>query len=211
MSNEKLLEKYRQLGLSEQDLGDDPIVQLQGWLELAATEGCAQPTAMALATSDAKGMVSVRAVLCRGIAEQGLSFYTNYNSPKIVALGENPNCAVLFNWLEIERQVRVTAIAERAITEQSDDYWATRPRESQIAAMASDQSAPLESLEAFEARVSELEDEFSGQDVPRPPHWGGTVLRVESMEFWQGRGGRMHDRFVYSPIEAGWVIQRLYP
>ncbi len=211
MDSEELLTRYRDRGLDESDLGPEPLAQLRAWIDVAEAERCAQPTAMALATADKSGGVSVREMLCRGIDELGLHFYTNNHSPKIRALNENPQCSALFAWLEIERQVRISGVANPATAEQSDAYWRTRPRQSQIAASVSDQSAPLASREAFDIRVAALEEKYEGRDVPRPDHWAGTIIEVHSMEFWQGRAARMHDRFIYERTEGGWSIQRLYP
>ncbi len=211
MDAEELVNRYRSRGLDEGDLLPDPVELLKSWLAVAEAEHCAQPTAMALATADKSGHVGVRAVLCRGITENSLHFYSNYASPKNVALHENPHCSVLFAWLEIERQVRVTGVASEASSEQSDAYWSTRPRMSQISSSASKQSAPLDDHGEFDRRVAALEEKYEGVDVPRPDYWGGMSIEVQSIEFWQGRAARMHDRFRYDRTQDGWTIQRLYP
>jgi pyridoxamine 5'-phosphate oxidase len=149
---------------------------------------------MALATVDADGAPVARMVLLKGADERGLRFFTNYESRKAHELEENPRAAVILYWPTRHRQIRAIGPVEKVSPEESDEYWQTRPRGSQIAAWASDQSRPLDSRDALEERFAELEREYKDRDVPRPPHWGGYLLRPEEWEFWEGRRDRLHDR-----------------
>ncbi len=197
--------------LTERDLVTDPIEQLRRWFEDARAAGIALPEAMALATADADGRPSVRHVLMRGLDERGIVFYTNYGSRKGAELAANPHAAAVFLWRELDRQVCVLGSVARTSTEESDAYFATRPREARIGAWASEQSRPVASREALEARYQEMELRFP-DEVPRPPHWGGFRMAPERFEFWKGRRHRLHDRFAYTRAPAGgWTIARLYP
>ncbi|HET8975010.1 MAG TPA: pyridoxamine 5'-phosphate oxidase [Solirubrobacterales bacterium] len=190
-------------------LAPDPFAQLEEWWELARRE-VPLPEAMTLATADADGAPNARMVLLKGFSSQGLSFFSNYESVKGDELAANPRAALILYWRELDRQVRVRGAVERLPDGESDAYFASRPRESQIGAHASDQSRPVE-REALEERFAELLREFDGKEVPRPEHWGGYLLRPESIEFWQGRDNRMHDRFRYTRDGGGWRIERLSP
>jgi pyridoxamine 5'-phosphate oxidase len=200
--------------LDRSDLLDDPIPQLLRWLGDADAAGIALPNAMALATTGADGRPSVRHVLLRATDERGLVFYTNHDSRKGRQLAENPRGALVFLWRELDRQASATGRVDRIADEESDAYFATRPREAQIGAWASAQSAVLEDRGELERRVAEMEMRFRDLDVPRPPHWGGYRLAPETVEFWQGRAFRLHDRFRYSrdaSAPTGWRVERLSP
>lgn len=194
-------------------LNADPLQQFQDWLDAALRAGLREPYAMSLATADAGGRPSVRTVLLRGARDGGLSFFTNYDSHKGHDLTSNPQAEVLFFWAEHERQVRAYGAVERLSAHDSTAYFHSRPRESQLAAHASDpQSAPVGNRAELETRLAALHERFpAGQDVPRPEFWGGYRLRVQEWEFWQGRPNRMHDRFRYTGHESGWQIERLMP
>jgi pyridoxamine 5'-phosphate oxidase len=192
--------------LRRADLADDPLVQLERWLADAA--GAVRlPEAMAVATASRDGRPSVRMVLLKAADDRGLVFYTHYTSRKGRELEENPNGALLFHWYELGRQVRVEGRVERVAAEESDRYFATRPRGAQLGAVASRQSEPLESRAALERTVAGL-----GEDEPaRPPWWGGFRLVPDAWEFWQHRDDRLHDRFRYTRGDGAWVSERLYP
>jgi pyridoxamine 5'-phosphate oxidase len=196
------------------DLQDDPLAVFRSWLDAAEQAGVALPNAMAVATADAHGRPSVRHVLLRGLDERGFGFYTNRESRKGRQLAENPHAALVFLWKKLDRQVNVTGRATPLPDEESDAYFASRPRDARIGAWASPQSAVLAGREDLDERVRAVEKRFAGADVPRPPYWGGYVLRPETIEFWQGRAHRLHDRFRYTREDAavgGWRIERLSP
>jgi pyridoxamine 5'-phosphate oxidase len=184
---------------------------VNAWIEEAAAAGVEEPTAAALATADGSGAPSLRFVLLRGIDEQGVRFYTNYESRKAGELEVNPRAALALYWHPLHRQVRLEGPVERLPPEQSDAYFASRARESRIGAWASRQSHELGSREELDARVAEVEQRFAGADVPRPEFWGGYIVRPERIEFWQGQAARLHDRFVYVREAEGWSIRRLAP
>lgn len=194
-------------------LNADPLQQFQGWLDAALRAGLREPYAMSLATADKAGRPSVRTVLLRGARNGSLTFFTNYDSHKGHDLTVNPQAEVLFFWAEHERQVRAYGEVERLSAEESTAYFHSRPRESQMAAHASDpQSAPVGSRAELETRLAALLERFKvDRDVPRPDFWGGYRLQVQEWEFWQGRPNRMHDRFRYRRREGAWQIERLMP
>ena len=193
------------------DLDPDPIAQFGRWMEEALAEGLLLPNTMTLATAAPDGRPSARMVLLKGFDHRGFVFYTNYESRKSRDLAANPRAALVFYWARLERQVRVEGRVERVDEDESDAYFASRPLESRLGAWASRQSAPLESRAALDDRVAELEREHAGGDVPRPPHWGGWLVRPEAIELWQGRPNRLHDRFLYTRRGEGWERARLYP
>lgn len=188
----------------------DPFEHLRAWLEEArAVAG--EPHLMTLATATAEGKPSARVVLLRGLDERGLTFFTNRTSRKGDDLRANPRAAVAMHWWELGRQVRVEGAVEEISPDESAAYWATRPRGSQIAAWASPQSRPLTDRAALDARVTETEERFDGQDVPLPPFWGGYRLIPESIELWTHRDDRLHDRVCYTREDGGWRSERLAP
>lgn len=209
---ESLRREYSGVELDESRVSHDPIKQFQEWLQQALDAGIPDPHAMTLATVSSDGKPSARVVLLRGLDAEGFTFYTNYGSRKGVEVDRNSNVALVFFWHELDRQVRVEGKAERVDAAESDRYFASRPRASQIAARAWEQSALLPGRAALEEKFKELEKVFEGSAVPRPENWGGLIVRPTAIEFWQGRPSRLHDRIVYS-LEDGnrWKISRLGP
>ena len=198
--------------LSREELDDDPIVQFREWFEQAAAVN-PMPEAMCIATVDDEGMPDARMVLLKGVDHGGFRFFTNHEGVKAAQLAANPAAALVFHWVELDRQVRIRGPVEKVSESQSDEYYASRGRGSQIGAWASPQSRPLGDLrEELDDLPRQAEGRFDGVDpIPRPPHWGGYVIRPVQIEFWQGRRARLHDRFRYLPDGDGWSIQRLAP
>lgn len=195
--------------LVREALAEDPIAQFDEWFELARRE-VPLAEAMTLATADAAGAPDARMVLLKGFSPEGFSFFSNYESAKGEELAENPRAALVIYWRELDRQVRVRGGVERLPAGESDAYFATRPRESRIGALASPQSRPIERDE-LDRSYERLAAEFGQGDVPRPDHWGGYMVRPEAIEFWQGRESRMHDRFRYTREGEAWRVERLAP
>jgi pyridoxamine 5'-phosphate oxidase len=196
--------------LDEATADPDPLVQFGRWFEDAGAV-TAMPEAMAVATAEPDGRPSVRMLLLKSFGPEGFAFYTNYESRKGRELAENPHAALLFHWEALGRQVRVEGPVERVADEESDAYFATRARGSQLGARASRQSRPIGERRALDAHVDAVEARFAGTEVPRPPWWGGLRVRPQSYEFWQHREDRLHDRLLYTPADEGWRITRLQP
>ena len=192
-------------------LHPNPFAQFAQWLEGARTAGVHEPEAMTLATATADGMPSARMVLVRGHGPDGFVFFSNYDSRKAQELADNPRAALVWHWAPIGRQVRVEGTITRTTGAESDAYFASRHRGSQIGAWASAQSRPIPDRPTLEREVAELEARFGDGPVPRPPNWGGYRLAPSAFEFWQHAENRLHDRFRYEPSGAGWVISRLAP
>ncbi len=203
--------EYVKGNLLESDLNPDPIGQFDLWYR-QADEACRYfPNTMVLATVE-DGNPYQRVVLLKGYDQRGFVFYTNRQSRKAGQLAKNRQVALTLFWEELERQVNIRGQVEPITDEESDRYFATRPRGSQLGAWASEQSAPIESRKTLTDALEKYTLEFDGKDVPRPPHWGGYRVVPESMEFWQGQPDRLHDRFIYSRAgKKGWAIQRLSP
>ncbi|MDQ3865245.1 MAG: pyridoxamine 5'-phosphate oxidase [Actinomycetota bacterium] len=197
--------------LLEADVRADPLRQFEVWFADAGAAGVRLPEAMVLATATAQGLPSARMVLLKGVDGGGFVFFTNYESRKGRELGENPFAALVFYWDALGRQVRVEGNVERIADTESDSYFRTRPLASRIGAWASPQSETIESREALERLVAEVEARFPGGEVPRPPLWGGFRLVPDALEFWQHRESRLHDRIRYERRGAEWVIERLAP
>ena len=210
VASEACLSRARALHAA--DLDPDPFVQFEVWFADATEHGQLQPEAMTVATTTVDGQPSARLVLLRGIDERGFTFFTNYQSRKGRELDANPHAAIAFHWPEVLRQIRAVGSVERVSAEDCDAYWFHRPRASRLSAWASEQSEVVGDRDEMEARVEELEQRFTGVDVPRPAWWGGyRVLPVE-MEFWQHRDDRLHDRFRYQREAAErWRVTRLQP
>jgi pyridoxamine 5'-phosphate oxidase len=196
--------------LDRDDLLDDPIELFLRWLGDAEAAGVPLPNAMAVATADAEGRPSVRHVLLRGVDERGFEFFTNYGSHKGRDLAANPHAGLVFLWKELDRQVHAAGPVTRSSDAASDAYFATRPRDAQLGAWASRQSEALADRAELDARLEETAIRFPGE-VPRPPHWGGFLVAPSTVEFWQGRRHRLHDRFRYTRQPIGWRIERLFP
>jgi pyridoxamine 5'-phosphate oxidase len=206
-----LRREYARGGLDLPDLADDPITMFGRWMHDAVAAGLHEPNAMVLSTADADGRPSSRMVLLKGVGEEGLVFYTNHASRKGEELAANPHCSLLFPWHPLERQVRIDGTAEVLDRPRVEAYFRTRPRGAQLGAWASDQSRPVASRAELEASYARVEERYADADVPVPPHWGGYRVVPESVEFWQGRPGRMHDRLVYRRDGSAWVVERLAP
>lgn len=203
--------QYETAGLDRADLHDDPLVQLNVWYHQAEQAGAVEPNAMVLSTLDADGHPDARVVLARGIDETGITFFTNHQSAKGLQLAAHDQASATFAWLELHRSVRVRGTVSPASDAVSDAYFASRPRASQIGAWASPQSQVITGQDSLDALIADVEARFDGLDVPRPPFWGGYVLAIESIEFWQGRPSRLHDRFRYTTVNGSWKIERLAP
>ena len=208
--------QYEQAGLDVSDVDPDPFVQFRSWFDAWAATGPRDPGLMVVATVDDEGWPASRAVLLRGLDERGFVFYTNHTSDKGRALDATQRASLSFVWHDLERQVRVVGEVRRVSDEESDAYFASRPRGSQVGAWASDQSAVLPDRATLDRRVAEIDAQYAG-DVPRPPHWGGYRVRPREIEFWQGRPSRLHDRLRYrragsdGPDGPVWIIERLAP
>ena len=202
--------EYGAAGLSEEDLAADPIAQLRVWLDQAQQAYPEEFTSMTLATADREGRPSARVVLLKGLDERGLVFYTNYESRKGRELAENPRAALVFYWAGLDRQVRIEGSVERTSREESEVYFISRPLGSRLGAWASPQSRPIAGRGELARRLREVEERF-GEEVPLPESWGGYRVRPETVEFWQGRPSRLHDRLRYSRQPGGWRIERLAP
>ncbi|HEY3206723.1 MAG TPA: pyridoxamine 5'-phosphate oxidase [Gaiellaceae bacterium] len=189
----------------------EPLERFHGWFREAEEAGVAFPEVMTLATATADGTPSARMVLLKGADEDGFVFYTGYGSRKADELAANPRAALVLYWQPLGRQVRVEGDVERVSEAESAAYFASRPRGSQLAAWASQQSRPLKSRDELERRYAELEREYEGREVPLPPHWGGFRLRPNAIEFWQHRDNRLHDRVRYTRAREGWRAQVLSP
>jgi len=193
-------------------MATDPFALFDEWFAEARASEPNDPDAMALATADEVGNPTLRMVLLKAHGPEGFVFYTNEESTKGRELSVNPSVALLFHWKSLRRQVRIEGQVERVSTKEADTYFATRGRDSQLGAWASDQSRPLESRRVFEARFEEMKRRFEGQDVPRPPHWGGYRVVPLSLEFWQDRPHRLHERRVFlAQTEGPWFERLLYP
>jgi pyridoxamine 5'-phosphate oxidase len=207
----RLRKEYTRAGLAESDANPDPIEQFRRWFDDALAAGLREPNAMTLATATPDGRPSARVVLLKGFDERGFVFYTNYEGRKGEELEENPYCALVFYWAELERQVRVEGRVSRVPKRESDEYFGSRPRGSRLGAWASEQSRPVGGREVLEERLRVLEAEYEAREVPRPPFWGGYRVEPEVIEFWQGRENRLHDRLVYRRSGGGWGRERLQP
>jgi pyridoxamine 5'-phosphate oxidase len=207
----RLRREYVRAGLKESDAEEDPVEQFRRWFDEALAANLHEPNAMTLATATPDGRPSARVVLLKGFDERGFVFYTNYEGRKGRELEINPYCALVFYWGELERQVRIEGRVSRVPDGEADAYFEGRPRGSQLGAWVSEQSRPVRDRGALEDRLRELEYEYEGREVPRPPFWGGYRVEPETIEFWQGRENRLHDRLVYRRSDGLWRRERLQP
>lgn len=212
MSSLEEHQQYEVPGIDDGDLDADPIAQFAVWLQDAEEAGLPDPNAMVAGTIEPDGRPSSRTVLLKGLDGGQFAFFTNRSSHKGAALAHERRVSLLFPWYRLHRQVRVEGVAELAPDAVSDAYWATRPRGSQVGAWASAQSEPIASRADLDAREAATEARFDGVDpIPRPPFWGGYVVTPASIEFWQGRPSRLHDRLLYTRVDGGWNVTRLQP
>ncbi|MEM7405512.1 MAG: pyridoxamine 5'-phosphate oxidase [Pseudomonadota bacterium] len=212
MKLDSLRREYLQGGLRREDLADDPFEQFEEWLGQAIAAELADPTAVTVATVDAEGQPSQRIVLLKSLDARGFVFYTNLGSRKARELDLNPRVGLHFPWHALERQVKVRGIAERVSTTEALAYFSSRPRESQLAAWASEQSRPVSSRQMLMAQFGAMKDKFLRGEVPLPDAWGGFRVVPHAIEFWQGGANRLHDRFEYTRgADSSWSIERLAP
>ena len=198
--------------LDEQLIDRDPITQFQHWFADAVAAGLPLPEAMSLSTITPEGKPTARMVLLKRVDAEGFVFFTNYRSAKARELAANPNASLVFFWPQLERQVRVEGVVSKTSAAESREYFATRPRGSQIGAWASPQSEVIQGREVLEQRRAELEEVYRDREIPWPEHWGGYCLKPERIEFWKGRRDRLHDRILYvRQSDGSWTIQRLAP
>jgi pyridoxamine 5'-phosphate oxidase len=202
---------YSRARLDEASVHPDPLVEFARWFEEALKAESRDPNAMTLATASADGTPSARIVLLKGFDERGFVFFTDYRSRKGEELEKNPRAALVFYWPELERQVRIAGTVSVTGREESEQYFGSRPRGSRISAWISHQSQVIGSRQQLEAQISQIERRYPGDDVPLPPYWGGFRLRPQSIEFWQGRPNRLHDRIRYTRDSERWRIERLSP
>lgn len=212
MSISSIRKEYQLQSLSEKDVSADPFHQFKLWWDDALNAKIEEVNAMTLATSSPDGVPSARILLLKGINENGFIFYTNYNSYKGKQLAENPRACLVFFWKEIERQVRVTGVTEKLSDADNDSYFKSRPEKSQLGAWASPQSETIENREWLESNYLEYQKQFKDKEFSRPPFWGGYIVKPVTIEFWQGRPSRLHDRIQYSlDANGSWRIERLAP
>lgn len=216
MNREKIANLRQQYGIGSLELSDlvpDPIQQFQSWLDAALEYEVPEPNAMTLATVSSDNIPSARIVLLKGLDARGLIFYTNYNSQKAMEIENNPMVGINFLWHKMERQIRIQGKAERLSASESEQYFQSRPKGSQIGAWSSPQSEVIDSRDVLEEKAKALKKQYAADSVlPKPPHWGGYLIRPTAFEFWQGRASRLHDRFVYTLQKDGsYVIERLAP
>ena len=207
-----LRKDYKLQSLSEKDVKDHPITQFSTWWQEALNAGIDEINAMTLATASPDGVPSARIVLLKGFDENGFVFFTNYNSYKSKDLRENPRACLVFFWKELERQVRVTGLAQKTSVGESDEYFNSRPEGSRVGAWASPQSEVINSRQWLEENEKKISESFKNKPLSRPSHWGGFRVQPVTIEFWQGRSNRLHDRILYTLEENGsWKIERLAP
>lgn len=203
---------YQLQSLLEKDVNADPIKQFENWWQNAIETKIEEPNAMTLATCNASGKPSARIVLLKGIKENSFVFFTNYDSRKGKEIEENPFVALVFFWKELERQIRIEGKIKKVSTQESDEYFSLRPRESQIGAWSSPQSSVIQNARFLQKNVEQFNEQFQSEKIPRPDFWGGFIVEPNLIEFWQGGPGRLHDRLQYSLSEnKAWIINRLAP
>lgn len=203
--------EYLSAEMNESDMLEDPFRQFMEWLEDATRSGIDDPNAMALATVDGAGRPSVRMVLLKDAREEGFVFYTNYESRKGQELAKNPNAAVMFFWPGLDRQIRIEGTVERTSLDESDEFFDSRPLNSRISAIISPQSKVIPGRDSLEEKFNDYRKLIDDQNLKRPDHWGGFILKPLRYEFWQGRENRLNDRIQYTKVEDEWSISRLAP
>jgi pyridoxamine 5'-phosphate oxidase len=209
---QNLRQDYRASTLLEQDVAANPVKQFEKWFDEALKAEIWEPNAMTLATATVNGVPSARIVLLKGFSEQGFAFYTNYLSRKGKELAKNPRAALIFNWGQLERQVRIEGTVEKLSKEQSEQYFHSRPIGSQLGALVSPQSQEIAGREELESKWQQLETEYQDKEIPKPAFWGGYIVKPQLVEFWQGRSSRLHDRILYKNAgKSNWKIVRLAP
>ena len=206
----KLRIELRKRGLSRSNLDDDPVKQFSLWFTEAIDSGIVEPSAMILATTD-ESEIGIRTVLLKYFDDKGFVFYTNYKSKKSRQIETRPEAALLFSWLTLERQIKIVGSVEKVSSLESIKYFASRPKDSQIGAWASKQSTTISSRDILQSQFESMKQKFSSGEVPLPDFWGGYRVIPRTIEFWQGRESRLHDRFIYQRSEDGWTISRLSP
>jgi pyridoxamine 5'-phosphate oxidase len=207
----ELRKDYRQQSLSESEVEIEPIKQFEKWWNEALQSRIEEVNAMTLATCNSKGHPSARIVLLKGFSGKGFIFFTNYESKKALEIKETPYACLVFFWKELERQIRIEGVVQKISQTDSDDYFLQRPEASRISAWSSPQSSVIKDRNILEKYVSHYRQAFKNGNIPRPPFWGGYIVKPSSIEFWQGRPGRLHDRLLYTQIATGWKIERLAP
>ena len=205
-----LRKEFRQKGLNRSELDDNPFKQFSLWFSQAIQLGVIEPGAMSLATTD-ENEIGIRTVLLKHFDDKGFVFFTNYGSKKSQQIEAKPQAALLFPWLDLERQVKIFGSVEKITTLESIKYFTSRPKDSQLGAWASQQSAIISSRSILISQFESMKNKFSKGDIPLPDFWGGYRVIPESIEFWQGRESRLHDRFIYQRLENSWSISRLSP
>ncbi|WP_379091711.1 pyridoxamine 5'-phosphate oxidase [Pedobacter sp. UC225_65] len=208
---QNLRQDYRAAELNESDVAKNPIKQFELWFADAMKAQLYEPNVMTLATADKSGKPNARIVLLKGFDENGFSFYTNYLSQKGKEMKKNPQACLVFFWAELERQVRIEGKVEKLDKEASEKYFHSRPKGSQIGAIASPQSQVIANRVLLETKVEELNQTYQDKTIPKPAHWGGYIVKPTSIEFWQGRSSRLHDRIKYDLINGKWQTTRLAP
>lgn len=212
MNIQDLRNEYTKSGLTREQLATDPFTQFERWFQEALNVKIHEPNAMSLATVGADGLPSIRTVLLKIFDHRGFVFFTNYGSKKATQIAENPQAALLFPWLDLERQVKIVGRVEKVSTAESLKYYLSRPRGSQLGAWVSQQSSIITSRSLLEMKMDEMKRKFSNREVPLPDFWGGFRIVPQTVEFWQGRANRLHDRFQFSlQADQSWKIERLAP
>ena len=207
-----LRKDYQLDTLSENEVDKNPIAQFEKWMQETISSGIViEPNAMTLVTATPDGRPSARVVLLKSFDKEGFVFYTNYESRKAMELLENPYACIVFDWHVMERQVRIEGVVKKVPAEESDKYFYSRPEGSQLGAWISPQSTFIEGRQELEDRKLKIESQFKTKEITRPPHWGGFVLEPHTIEFWQGRQSRLHDRIIYLKTEEEWIMRRLAP
>ncbi len=207
-----LRKEYKQNTLSKSKVNENPIKQFEIWMnEAISSKVIAEPNAMTVATSTPDGKPSARVMLLKSFDNEGFVFYTNYESRKGLELNANPHAYIVFDWHEMERQVRIEGMVKKVSPEESDKYFNARPEKSQLGAWLSPQSTFIYDRQELENRKTKIESQFEDKPITRPPYWGGYVLKPQTIEFWQGRQSRLHDRLIYIKTDEGWILRRLAP